>query len=190
MADFTLAVLKYLFLFIVIWVVLSYFVSPRRTFDNIVNTWYQPFANQQFSSQEFYKFLEQALQEKKIKNISINRVTYGDMFSTREYLQVLRNDQLILVCAATFGTDFFVSYRQGQPVDFIQDMIFRIPKIGPWLATAMYSKSFYKQDTDVMYKESVHQCVLKAISYLTSSKAERAPLIPSNSGGQSDIEYA
>ena len=193
MLDFIVEALillaKALLIFIVVWVVISYFVSPRRTFGNIVNTWYQPFVNQQFSPQEFYEFLEKTIQEKQIKTISVNRVRYGDMFSSREYLQVVRYDQMMLVCAAFFGTDSFVSYRQGQPIDFIQDLVMRIPKIGAWLAVVIYSKSFYKQDTDVMFKEVIHQCVLKAIGNMTAARAERMSITPAGHSDPSGIQY-
>ena len=191
MADFILAVLKYLFIFIVIWVVLSYFVSPRRTFGNIIKTWYQTFANQQFSAKEFYTLLEQAIEEKKIMHVSINRVTYRDSsyLASRVYLQIFRNNQMILVCAAGFGTDYYISYRQGQPVDFLQDMVMRIPRIGKLMAELMAHKTFYQQDTDVMFQEAVHECVLKAIDRLTSTKTERIPLEPTNKSEQSDIQY-
>jgi len=192
MADFIIEILKYLGIIMAAWVLFSYTFNPRRTFDNITSTWHRSFANQHYSAQEFYRLVDAAIREKKITHLSIERVIYSDTFlGSREYLQIRRSDQMILICAAPFGTDYFISWRQGQPVHFLQDMCMRIPKIGESLTAVLFRKTFFQQDTDAMFREAVHQCVLAAINHITSTQAERVPIAPiRNDGGQQNIEFA
>ncbi len=180
MADFILAVLRYLFIFIVIWVIISYFVSPIRSFDNITNTWYQPFADQHYSVSDFYTFVEETIKEKKIKNLEMSRVHYSDknLFSSRQYLQIVYDDQMVLVCASPFGTDFFISVRHGQHLNFFQDFLMRLPKIGKWVAAVYFRKSFYTLDTEAMFQATVKYCVDHAIQRMTAATASRVDIAP------------
>jgi hypothetical protein len=67
----------------------------------------------QASSLGFYASLEAALDRRRIPDISLWRVDWseGGIFSAkREYLRVRRKDYLFDVCAAPFGSGFFVSW--------------------------------------------------------------------------------
>jgi hypothetical protein len=72
----------------------------------------QLFERFSFSSQEFYNRLERALAERDIPDLDMRRVIWkeGGMLSPgREYLRVQRERYVFDVCAAPFGTGFFVS---------------------------------------------------------------------------------
>ena len=72
----------------------------------------QLFERMSFSSQEFYNRLEQALAERAIPDLNVSRVIWkeGGMLSPgREYVRVQRERYVFDVCAAPFGTGFFVS---------------------------------------------------------------------------------
>ena len=65
-----------------------------------------------FSSQEFYARVENALAVRQIPNASVTRVDWkegGPLSARREYLRVQRERFVFDVCAAPFGTGFFVS---------------------------------------------------------------------------------
>ncbi|OJW82324.1 MAG: hypothetical protein BGO69_17190 [Bacteroidetes bacterium 46-16] len=178
--DNAWVIFKYIGIFCLIWVIFSYFTSPIRSFDNITNTWYQPFADQHYSVSDFYTLVEEMLKEKKIKNLEISRVHHSEQYvlSSRQYLQILWGDQMVLVCASPFGTDFFISVRHGQPLNFLQDFFMRIPKIGKWIAAAYFHKSFYRLDTDAMFQATVKYCIDHAIQRMTAAIAGRMDIAP------------
>src|SRR5580658_2564985 len=65
-----------------------------------------------FSSQEFYTRVEKALAARQIPDASVTRVDWkegGLLSARREYLRVQRERFVFDVCAAPFGTGFFVS---------------------------------------------------------------------------------
>jgi len=129
-----------------------------------------------FSAMEFYKSIEDELDKKGISDMKISRVTYsqGGIFSSnRDYLRIARGEYIFLICAAPFGTDFFVSWWGGQQITFLMDLVPRIPAIGPFLAKFMASKSFYRLDTESMFESTVRKCVLAEIDKLTTIKGIR-----------------
>ena len=70
-----------------------------------------------FSTQEFYKELEAAIQTKQWPGVEILRVDYteaGLLSHTRQYFRVIRQRHLFDVCAATFGTDYFFTLREAE----------------------------------------------------------------------------
>jgi hypothetical protein len=89
--------------------------SPIETKSN----WHHSFSNFQFSSQEFYQRVEESVKKHEIPNVSFSRVTHsqaGIFSSRREYLRISREEYIFDVCAAPFGTDFFVSWWLGESV--------------------------------------------------------------------------
>ncbi len=71
----------------------------------------------QFSPQEFYARVEKALADRKIPEIELDRVDWkegGPFSARREYLRITRERLMFDVCAAPFGTGFFVSHWFGE----------------------------------------------------------------------------
>ena len=65
-----------------------------------------------FSSQEFYARVEEALAARQIPDACVTRVDWregGPLSARREYLRIQRERFVFDVCAAPFGTGFFVS---------------------------------------------------------------------------------
>lgn len=176
MIDFLAELLKFLVGFAVIYTALTYIQRKFSDFGNIQSRWHHPFATIQFTTQEFYALVEEELKQWKIPDIHISRKGFpvGGIFSSnREYLRIARGDKMFLVCAAPFGAGFFVSWWNGETMDFLQDLIPRIPAIGPALARAIYSKTYYEMDTDSMFSDTVRQAVNDAIDNLTNTKGVR-----------------
>ena len=87
--------------------------QPAVVFSN----WYHLLEGLQESSKGFYASLEEAIRKRELPEINVSRVNYreGGIFSAeREYLRVEREDLLFDVCAAPFGTGFFISWWLGE----------------------------------------------------------------------------
>jgi hypothetical protein len=129
----------------------------------------------QFSGQEFYALLENIIKERQMPDTKTSRVEYHQkhIFSNkREYLRIQRKDDIFDVCAAPFGTGFFVSYWHGEPKKRIRDMAMKTP----FLATAVegwQGTTFYQIDTASMFKACFKDSLMEAIEQITTSKGIR-----------------
>jgi hypothetical protein len=170
-------IVKYLLIFLVLCTFATYLFSPVRTFGNVHSRWHKTFKFQ-FSSKEFYNTVSEAIKASGISNTKIDTVQYSsstNLFSaTRTYLQVRRGDQMFLICAAPFADGFFVSWWMGEPINFVKDLIPRIPKIGPALAMWMYRKTFFMMDTDDMSKDCIRECIIAVVEKISNDKGTRA----------------
>jgi len=129
----------------------------------------------QFSAQEFYALVEQIMTERKIPDVKISRVNYseGGMLSNkREYLRIMRKEDMFDICAAPIGTGFFVSYWLGEPKHGMRDLALKVPYLGTavegWQGT-----TYYKMDMASMFKLCVKDAITEAIDQITTSKGIR-----------------
>ena len=79
--------------------------------------WYNLVAGFQYSAQDYYAQLEQALQPHQIPDVSVSRIEYreGGVFSAkRVYLRIQRDRLVFDICGAPFGTGFFFSWWLGE----------------------------------------------------------------------------
>lgn len=79
--------------------------------------WHHLIEGLQTSSLGFYEALDQALQRRGVPDASGQRVDYreaGLLSAKREYLRVTRGGQAVDICAAPFGSGFFVSWWLGE----------------------------------------------------------------------------
>lgn len=71
----------------------------------------------QFSAQEFYAKLEGEIRERKWPGVELLRVAYteaGLLSHNREYLRIIRQRQVVDICASTFGRDYFFTMREAE----------------------------------------------------------------------------
>lgn len=71
----------------------------------------------QFSAQEFYAKVEQAIRERQWPGVDFLRVFHseaGILSHKREYLRVIRQRQVFDLCAAKFGNDYFFTLREAE----------------------------------------------------------------------------
>ncbi len=173
--EMLIELLKWLCYYLLAIILLSYLFRRFKDFGAIHSRWQHLF-NTPFSSQEFYQLVEDALKNRKIPNMDIQRVTKAEIsyfLVQREYLQITRREQRFLICAAPFADTFFVSWWFGSVVNFIQDFVARIPRVGPYLVLAMFSKTYFQHDTDDMFAAMVKQAVNEAIDHMSSAKGLR-----------------
>jgi len=87
--------------------------QPAVVFSN----WYHLLEGLQESSKGFYSSLEEAIKKRELPEVLVSRVDYregGILSAEREYLRAERKGLLFDVCAAPFGTGFFVSWWLGK----------------------------------------------------------------------------
>jgi hypothetical protein len=144
--------------------------------------WLHDFPNLKISALEFYVEVENALSARLIpqaKSSRINLNQTGILSSKREYLRVVSGDQTFDICAAPYGTGFFISWWYGEREGFLRSLLYRIPIIGPFFMRASELKTYYQLDTEAMFREAVRSCVNEAILRITSARGIR---------GLSDLE--
>src|SRR5579871_3130501 len=85
---------------------------------NVISHWYQLIENFQTSSLEFYKSVETAIERRAVPENQSARVEHkesGLASAKREYLRMHRGKHAFDICAAPFGTGFFVSWWLTEP---------------------------------------------------------------------------
>lgn len=174
-AELITELCKFLFVIAIIYTAITYAFKKFSDFGMVRSTWQHPF-DFQFSTQEFYASVEAILKERKIPGIETGRKTYsqtGIFSSSREYLRIVYEEEMVLICAAPFGTGAFVSFRSGEWMNHFKDLVPRIPAIGMPLARALFSKTYYQMDSASMFSEATRLAVLEAIDRITNDKGLR-----------------
>ena len=80
--------------------------------------WYTLMENFQASPMEFYVSVEAAIHKREVPDCEISRVDWregGVLSAQREYLRVSRGRLVFDICAAPFGTGFFISWWLASP---------------------------------------------------------------------------
>ena len=138
--------------------------------------WLHDFPNLKHSASEFYSEVENALNARVIPQSTSSRISLnqtGIFSSKREYLRVVNGGQTFDVCAAPYGTGFFISWWYGERVGFLKSLLYRIPIIGPFFMRASEIKTYYQLDTEAMFREAVRSCVNEAIQNISVKKGLR-----------------
>jgi hypothetical protein len=97
---------------------------------NVISHWDQLIENLQASSLEFYNSVEKALEGRAVPEIHWSRVEHkegGLASAKRQYLRTHRGKYAFDICAAPFGTGFFVSSwftEPPLPFAFIYTLVF------------------------------------------------------------------
>jgi|JI61114DRNA_FD_contig_51_3228199_length_1235_multi_6_in_0_out_0_1 hypothetical protein len=87
--------------------------------------WLHDFPNLKLSALEFYAEVEFSLNARVISQTKFARINLNqtDIFSSkREYLRVENGDQTFDICAAPYGTSFFISWLYGERVGFLKSL--------------------------------------------------------------------
>lgn len=138
----------------------------------VLSHWHQRFEDMQLSAMDFYQLLYEHIKEVKMPGISLFRVTYAEtglLSARREYLRIQRGEYFFDICAAPFGKNFFISYWLSEVSGCLIAFIALIPLIGPRWARWLLKKTFYQQDTEIMFKETVQALLRDAINNVSDS---------------------
>ena len=141
----------------------------------VLSNWRQLFPFFSFPAELFYSTIEEMVKKHQMPNIKIERVQQkekGLFSSSREYLRVRRGYLIFEICAAPFGTDFFVSWWLYE-TEGTAGQLLKNTKLGDWLTNKKHSKTFFQMDTESMFRSCVHECVLEALELVTAGKGVR-----------------
>lgn len=148
----------------------------ENEYSGIISHWCHLFEGVSQSPQVFYRELASAIERRVISHIRMNMVEFpeGGWFSDhRLYLQVWRKNLVFEICAAPFGSGFFVSWWLRQPEGCLV-YLFAVPIIGRLAWLAVRPLTYYRLDTALMFQESVHAALLEVVEGLTESCGLRA----------------
>jgi len=145
----------------------------------ILSHWHQLIEGLQESPQQIYSQMEQAINSRKLPGVKILRISYkeaGVLSAKREYLRVVRNEYIFDICAAPFGTGFFVSWWLGTRRKLSKKqvlLLWLLPPIGllAWLSSRR--ETFYTLDTAMMFRDSVHTAVMEVVDKVVDAKGLR-----------------
>lgn len=139
----------------------------------IHSRWYHYFPELQLSAQEFYALVEKQISSRQVKSIRAKRIKFGGLLSKREYLRVQDGEHIFDICAAPYGTGYFVSWWMGESRQSIKDLLGKIPILGPALDNYFDSKTYFQWDVLTMFQECVRTSILEAIDGVTTEKGLR-----------------
>jgi hypothetical protein len=183
--------------------ILSFEPKPERTL--VISHWAKLFTGLCIQPTALYDLVEEAVKSREVPDCDVSRVDWheGGAFSAnREYLRLNRGKLDFYICAAPYGSGFFVSSRLTTPsgVDkrivvpasilgfFILALLFYqmfgffgiilamgVAVAGVIFILNMTKLTFYRIDTAQMFQQAVHQALMEAIDQVTKT-AGIAPL--------------
>lgn len=143
----------------------------------IISHWNQRIEGMQHSSAAFYTEVERIIGTDGVDGIKTERVNIseGGLFSAkREYLQVKRGEHVYHICAAPFGSGFFLSSWLGHVESGIWNSLANMPVVGYFAQKFLKPLTYYKIDTGLMFQSITHSAVLRVLDGLTNAKGLRA----------------
>ena len=148
--------------------------------STILSHWNHLIPGMQQSSNEFYTAVDRILIAQGIDDTKAERVNIAEgglLSAKREYLQVRRKGHVFHICAAPFGSGFFVSWWLGEVRSGLWAEFAAIPYLGPilgFLASAAKPLTYYRIDTALMFQSVTHGAVLEALDQVIDAKGMRA----------------
>lgn len=127
----------------------------------------------EFSAEEFYQSVQEAITKRQIPDVKFSRVKYSQsgMFgNSREYLHIVKDEFVYDICAAPYGTGFFVSMWYVEKPSVTKKLGRKVPALQALVDT----KSYYQIDTEAMAKAAIHTGFDAAIDELVNAKGARA----------------
>lgn len=134
----------------------------------LISNWMMTFEGLQFSTKEFYLMVEKRIKAHSVPAIKMSIVNYkegGILSASRQYMRVQYHDLAFEICAAPFGNDFFVSWWFGSTSNMQKDLARKLFK-----GLAQDTSTYYKLDTQAMFKENVRLAVARSIDEMTAGK--------------------
>jgi len=196
----------------------------------VIGNWSTLIENFQASPKEFYVSVERAIESRQVPDIKKSRVDWkegGLITALREYLRISREKLVLDICAAPYGTGFFVSWWLAElrpsaigptlvaigiavllydrlayfgfatavvytPIGLILialllgilvnrspganwiRYVLVIPLIGKMIERFFMPPTYYRMDTEAMFKASIEQSVKEVLNQMLQAKGLRA----------------
>ncbi|MEI6316377.1 MAG: hypothetical protein WCO65_01460 [bacterium] len=135
--------------------------------------WQHFFDGAQFSTQEFYKNVEEGIKKRNIPGISFDRESFSEthiLSTRREYLRITRGEYVFFVSMTPFGSGSFASYWMCVKPEGILNTI---PFANKLIGKDRSDKTFYQMDSEQMYKSVIHTAVLDELDSITKAQGIR-----------------
>lgn len=132
----------------------------------IVSHWHSLISGLNVSVEDYYEALDAVIEKRKVPEVKVWVTHYhegGIASAKRMYLRISRRNHIFDICAAPFGTDFFVSWWLGEKMKPLAALVNGIPFVGPALIKMFSPETFYRIDTALMFQDSVHSAVLEVL---------------------------
>jgi len=157
----------------------------------VISHWSTLIENFQYSPQNFYQQVTDAIARRQMPNATISKVKFkeGNFLSAyRDYLKVYcgREKFYFAICGGMFGTGFFVSYWQLQQPDgcFVQ-LFSGFPLLSALAKALVVPWTYYRVDTVTMFNTATHQAIIEVVDSITSAaqgvrgltESERKPVM-------------
>lgn len=114
---------------------------PKELDDLVLSHWAKYFDFFQASTQEIYKAVEAGVARRQVPDTAVSRAVYregGIQTAGREYLRFERKGQQIDLCAAPFGTGYFISWwLTEKPASGVLYMILLLLLVGGVFAISL-----------------------------------------------------
>jgi hypothetical protein len=153
----------------------------------IVSHWHNLVPGLHVSVEDYYQALNTVIEKRQVPEVKLWVIHYhegGIASAKRMYLRIARRDHIFDICAAPFGTDFFVSWWLGEKMKTLAALVNSIPFLGPALIKMFSPETFYRIDTALMFQDSVHSAVLEVLDQRMKgqglrllSESERKPIM-------------
>jgi hypothetical protein len=155
----------------------------------VLSHWSTLIENYDQSPRLFYELVARSVKKREIPNavVSSRDLNEGGFFSSkRTYLTIsFKKDFYFAVCAAPFGTGFFISYWLLQPPDGCLATLFKPFPLLSALGIAMTRPwTYYRADTITMFQTAVHSSIMESLDILTResnipqlTEGERKPVM-------------
>lgn len=156
--------------------------------SEVISHWNTLIENFNTSPLQFYSAVSEAITRRAVPDAELERINWlegGLLSAKREYLRITRDEYFFDICAAPFGTGFFVSWwLTMRAPGCLLTMCAGIPVLRTvaWLLAPQFTH--YKVDTALMFQAATHAAVLEVIDSITASQgirmlpeAERKPLL-------------
>ncbi|MGV8131408.1 MAG: hypothetical protein ACP5N7_04905 [Candidatus Pacearchaeota archaeon] len=134
--------------------------------NEIHNHQYFFFEDFQTSAKAFYDSLKLLIEKQQFPEVKVEtkELSEGGMFSAkREYLWIKHKDLEFYICAAPFGTNFFISW-------WLKDTPDMIPGI---LSGKSNKKTLFQVDKELIFLESIRAAIKHAVSAVTQTNGLR-----------------
>jgi hypothetical protein len=158
------------------YVLLSFIIRMFRDFREVNGSDATLYEETKISTQKFYSRIESAIGERQLSEIRLGRRYYREhlgISQKREYLAISYKKLLFLICAAPYGTGYFISFWSGEKMSFFKELTFSIPIYGPKLVNIIFRKTYFELDTEAMFRTTVRGCLDEAVKDTISNKGTR-----------------
>lgn len=137
--------------------------------SEVIARWHHHFDDLQLSSQDCYRTIQECIEKRQVPDARYSRMAFNEvsaLSSKREYLRVDNVTYIFDICAAPYGTGFFISWWLRESKSLAELLMIRFfPSFG--------QKTYFQLDTQTMFREAVHRSILDAIAQMTTGKGVR-----------------